>query len=275
MRTAIINAYYGEDFAQEAVLSIANQVDYTLFLWADKPWGSITEGAFEVEGSTKIPSPVDNTLFKVMQLAHPKVHFMKNAGKELEIEVFNITSQLLSVIPKQTRWLIFTNGIDVIQIPGNINVAIQEMEENNFISARMKQRWLWKTLEYEALLTSAPNGSLIWDLPKILKNNQEELLGENAMRQAPFLKASCWNVGLVWKPRTQRWRCSIRAAQLKAKVGDLEHYFFPTELPITQWLDKWEAWDKITGEEKDWNLDISSITPVTEEELPPELRRRL
>ena len=53
MITAIINAYYGEDYVQEAVLSIADQVDHTIFLWADAPWGGITQGALPIVGDDK------------------------------------------------------------------------------------------------------------------------------------------------------------------------------------------------------------------------------
>lgn len=275
MRLAIMHGLYGEDFVQEAILSIVDQVDEVLFLWAETPWFGITEvekpGPVSGGFSTKVPCPVDNMLFRAMQLSHPKVRFQKFSPV---YDVFTMHFAALEYIPRTTTYVIFTNGVDVIQCEGNIDKAIEEMRLGEKPAGIMRQRWAWKGLRHEAQMNTSPSGSLVYNMKEIGWNKQhlKNYFDENKMRgDSARLAATCWNVGFAYSYHTMKWRAEIRAAQVNAGMG--------YAMPRRDWVDGlWARWGETNYEvyEQGEHLgEVATIVPLEISELPLILQKRV
>lgn len=267
MRYAFIHGLYGEDFVQEAISSIADQVDQVLFFWADKPWRGVPA-----------PEPVDNMLFKAMQLDLPNVRFIKFSPEKDEFSMMYAARDLL---PRDAEYIVHTNGTDVIQVPGNVEATIREMHDRGSAVGVMRQRWLWKDLHHEAVMGNKPSGSFICNMKHIGWEPVTLLsyFNENAIRTALFergkninwMSTMCWNTGYAYSERLQRLRLQIRRAQVIAGMG----YQPESE----EWLEKWCAWtpdDERTPEPPgSIHSDIHIILPLPSSELPLALQKRL
>lgn len=264
MRYAFIHGLYGEDFVQEAILSIADQVDQVLFFWADKPWRN-----------ARAPEPVDNMLFKAMQLDLPKVRFIKFSPTADEFSMMYAARHLL---PRDAEYIVHTNGTDVIQVPGNVEATIREMHDLKAAVGVMQQRWLWKDLHHEAVMGNRPSGSFVCDMKKIGWDDEplRNYFDENVIRSALWnvtnifwVHTVCWNVGFAFSERLQRQRIEIRKQQV---AGGMDYILTEDEA----WLKRWSEWTPAHMAHPELvHPDVKTIVPLDPAELPPALQKRL
>lgn len=227
--------FYGEDFIEQSIKSIIDNVDKVFVLYTDKPWGEFEYVMFKGE-KIYLPCPIDKGVDKVKSLEkeYPgKIHSHYFHSKYPD----NQFTEMYDYI--KLRYDLSSVDTVIIMEPDMIWPVKNKLEK--IISYVNKVRWdslctfqveFWKTGEYMIPIRQRPgailyNISLQQGLPTTGKNG--------ACGYTKFINHHIYNYGFCMSPYNM---------YIKHLVGLGISHFINDSVPYEEWYeDKWKNWD--------------------------------
>lgn len=262
---AVYRCLYGEDFVQESIKSIIDRVDKIFVFWDDKPLGNITQCMYK--GKTIIfPKKFDDVVGKIKELDNPKIELIYDHQDTEENLLTHFVNDIILPDHEKPSILLFLE-VDHVFRKEQLDNAIDEFTESDYLFATTEQIELWKDVDYRLPERTDKVGVVFCNLSKLTK--MPATLKHGGIAVMPKLSSHVHNFSFAVSEKVMYWRHLLSLAYAR---------IFGGTVPFENWYEeKWLKWDYEANNE---NLDISEkdkiawAMPYNAEKLPELIKRK-
>lgn len=262
---AVYRCLYGEDFIQESIKSINDHVDKIFVFWDDAPPGKLTECIYKGQ-TIRFPKKFDNVIEKIKELDNPRIEIIYDHQDTIDNQLTHFVNDIILPNNKKPSIVIYLD-VDHVFRSDEIEKAIGEFEEQDYVFATTEQIELWKDVQYRLPERPEKVGAVFCNLSKLKR--MPATLKHGGIAVMPKLSACVHNFGFAVSEKVMYWKHLLSIA-LAQKFGG--------GIPFENWYEeKWLNWDYETNNE---NLDISeqyiisSTLPYNTDKLPELIKKK-
>lgn len=266
---------YGEDFAQESLLSIADACEKIFIFYATKPWAHVTSCVYK-DQTIPLHYPFDAVLDKIQALQLPHVVLIEDSPlSNVNRVAWTVNRYIFGHYPQPDRLLCLEP--DMVFGPGMLQAALEEFDQ---VCARQRvqvattaQIEFWKTPGWR-LPPRRRHSVIVWQTTSMARLPTTQRFADPAPLTGlhlHWLQSAVYNFGFCLSEAAMRTK-HLLALAFSQRIGD--------SVPNAAWYeDVWLPW---TPERQTYNLEISrglehtvpAAVPCPLPELPESLRHR-
>lgn len=265
---AIYRVLYGEDFIQESILSILDNVDRVFIFWDDTPWGDVKSCVYK-GNVVKFPRKFDNVIEKVKELNCSKIEITYDHRYNNINQMTNLVNERILPCYKQPEIIVFIEPDHVFK-SGDFKKALDFFKVSPHKQMTTSQIEIWKGFK-NAVPTNFRKNRLSVVLTKLngekMPNTGRHCNIKSNLKRIPV---PVYNFGFAVSQKAMYWKIMI-AIGISQKIGDSP--------PNQNWYEeKWLNWKEgIKNLEPALNFEymIPMVSPYDINLLPKSILKKI